>query len=495
VTAEWRRLDRRAVPVAAVFMLGVAVLAGVPTVIGLSAISVGVALAWTLPGAAFVIGAGVVAEWLRRRFTRYRVGPDRVEVHTGALIRTRRSLQRDRIRTVDVTADPLLRVFGLVSVRIGTGEHADDGTVRLRPVTRATGDELRRTLLARAGGGSVEGRLAVLDPAWIRYAPLSFLAPTLGAAAFGGALNVADWFGLGGSVIDWAVDVLSGLGLLGAIAVLAAIGLLVGVAGALGLWVEWWWGYRLDREPDGTLRVRRGLLTTRSISVEEDRLRGVDLVEPLGARVAGAARVDAVATGMATKVEKDKAHHRTLLPAAPKAVADRVAAAVLREAVAPTEAVHLSPHPVAARGRRLRWALAAVLAGVLPLLILGLLLTDVLLHIAWITAVVAVPVAVALALDAYRSLGHGTAGGYLVTRSGSVRRSTVALQRTGIIGWTVRQSVFQRRAGLSTILATTAAGAGAYAIRDVGTETGLDAADAAVPGLLTPFLERAPAPE
>jgi putative membrane protein len=199
--------------------------------------------------------------------------------------------------------------------------------------------------------------------------------------------------------------------------------------------------------------------------------------------------VDAVVTGMATRADKDKAHHSTLLPAAPRAVADRVAAAVLREPVSPAEAVHLSPHPLAARGRRLRRALATVLAGELPLLVLGLLLTDVLLHIAWITAVVAVPVAVALALDAYRSLGHGSVGAYLVARSGSVRRSTVALQRRGIIGWTVRQSVFQRRAGLATVLATTAAGSGAYAIRDVDTGTGLDAADAAVPGILGPFLE------
>jgi putative membrane protein len=408
------------------------------------------------------------------------------------LIRTRRSLQLDRIRTVDVTADPLLRVFGLVSVRIGTGEHAEDGTVRLRPVTRATGDELRRTLLARAGGGTEDDTLAVLDPAWIRYAPLSFVAPMLGAAAIGGALNVADWFGRAGSVIEWVADRLAGLGLLGALAVLTVTGLVAGVLGALGLWVEMWWNYRLDREPGGTLRVRRGLLTTRSISVEEDRLRGADLVEPLGARLAGAARVDAVATGMATTVEKDKAHHRTLLPAAPRAVAGRVTAAVLREPAAPADTAHLSPHPVAARGRRLRWALAAVLAGELPLIVLGLLLTDVLLHVAWITAVVAVPVAVALALDAYRSLGHGIAGDYLVARSGTVRRSTVALQRRGIIGWTVRQSVFQRRAGLATVLATTAAGAGAYAIRDVGTGTGLDAADAAVPGMLAPFLERQP---
>ncbi len=132
--------------------------------------------------------------------------------------------------------------------------------------------------------------------------------------------------------------------------------------------------------------------------------------------------------------------------------------------------------------------MAVVLAGELPLIVLGVLVTDVLVHLAWMTAVVAVPVAIALALDAYRSLGHSLHGAFLVARGGSLRRSTVALQRRGIIGWTVRQSVFQRRAGLVTVRATTAAGAGAYAIRDVGTGTGLDVADAAVPGLLAPFL-------
>lgn len=487
MSAEWRAFDRRAVPLTAVFMLGVAILAGVPSAIGLSDISTTVALAWVLPGAVLVVVAGVLAEWLRLRVSRYRVGPDRVELRTGVLIRTRRSVQRELIRTVDVTADPLQRVFGLVSVRIGTGEHADKGTVRLGPVARATGDELRRTLLSRVGGEAAEGTLAVLDPAWIRYAPLSFVAPVLGASAIGAALNVAEWFGQADGLIGWAIDLLAGLGLLGAIVVLAGAALLVGVVGSLGLWLEMWRGYRLDREPGGTLRVRRGLLTTRSISVEEDRLGGVDLVEPLGARLAGAARVDVVATGMATGAQHDKARHRTLLPTAPLQVAERVAAEVLRE---PVRRRTLSPHPVAARGRRLRWALAAVLAGELPLIVLGLLLTDALLHIAWITVVIAVPVAVALALDAYRGLGHGRHGEYLVVRSGSVRRSTVSLQRRGIIGWTVRQSVFQRRAGLATVWATTAAGSGAYAIRDVGTGTGLDVADAAVPGLLAPFLER-----
>jgi len=75
-----------------------------------------------------------------------------------------------------------------------------------------------------------------------------------------------------------------------------------------------------------------------------------------------------------------------------------------------------------------------------------------------------------------------------VVRQGSLVRRTTALQRPGIIGITVRRSLFQRRAGLSTVQFTTAAGSGAYELLDVGAVQGLRAAQAAVPGLLRPFL-------
>jgi putative membrane protein len=100
-----------------------------------------------------------------------------------------------------------------------------------------------------------------------------------------------------------------------------------------------------------------------------------------------------------------------------------------------------------------------------------------------------VPIAVALGLDAYRNLGHDLCGDYLVARSGAVSRRTVALKRTGVIGWTITRSPFQRRAGLITLVATTAANKGTYQIYDIGESDGLRFADAAVPGLLTPFLD------
>ncbi|MGW3965230.1 PH domain-containing protein [Amycolatopsis sp. NPDC005003] len=471
--AGWRRLDRRTLGVTAILMAGVAVSAGTPIAIGTRSL-------WLLPAAALLVGAGVLAEYVRWRHTRFRCTAERLEIEFRFAVHTRKSLPRERIRTADLTANPLHRAFGVAALAIGTGQR---DRITLSPLARADAEALRAELLHRIPGPSTQdGPLATLDPRWIRYAPVSFVAPALGLAAFGSLFKVADWFGAGGGLLRWLLHFFGELPLAASILLLLALALVVGVAGAMGLFAEMWWHYRLDREPRGTLRVRRGLLTTRSITVEERRLRGVELVEPLGARLAGAARVDAIATGM--QQDDDETEAKTLLPAAPKAVAHDVAARVLGERI---EAVELAPHPVAARGRRLRWALLTALAPVLVLLLLGVLLTDVLLVLAAALAVVALPVAVLLALDAYRGLGHGVRGRYLVTRAGSVRRSTAVLTREGVIGWTVKQSVFQRRRGLATFTATTAAGAGAYAIRDADAAEGLAFAVEAVPGVLAQF--------
>ncbi|MCR3718573.1 MULTISPECIES: PH domain-containing protein [Prauserella salsuginis group] len=493
--AGWRRLDPRTVRVSLLTVAGICVAAGVPTGLGIASSSLFWALVTVLPASAAALAGTVVVEGVRLRRTRYRVLADRVELTKGVAVLTRRSVSRDRIRTVDLTAGPPSRFLGIVTVKIDTGEQGGSSasSVTLFAVSREEGERLRAELLDRGrpdSAGTADGRIATFDPRWARYGPLSVLTPALGAAAYGGVLQVAEWFGLRRGVITGAIDLLGGFGLVGGIAMVVAVGLVIGVLGSLAVLVEMWWNFRLDREPGGTLRVRRGLLTARSISIEEQRLRGVELVEPLGVRLAGGARVDAVATGLRSQSDEDKGARKTLLPAAPHGEASRVAAAVLRETAGPASTV-LTRHPVAARGRRIRWALAAAAAPVAVAAACGWVFSSALFgQLAWIGAVVGVPIALALAVDAYRNLGHGLSGDYLVARRGSVRRSTVALQRRGVIGLTARQSLFQRRRGLLTITATTAAGSGAYSVPDVDASEGLAFADDAVPGLFGPLLER-----
>lgn len=107
---------------------------------------------------------------------------------------------------------------------------------------------------------------------------------------------------------------------------------------------------------------------------------------------------------------------------------------------------------------------------------------------------VLLPVTLAFAVDAYRTLGHGMRGRYLVTSAGAFTHRTVALQREGIVGWKISRTPFQRRAGLFTLGATTAAGEGVHKVRDVTVGQGIALAEEVVPQLLAPFVERVPRP-
>lgn len=491
MTDSWQQLHPRTVPVTLLTVAGILAGIAVPIIIGIDDVPLWLSVAVAFAGIVVVSGLAALVDLMRWRYTTYRVTDERVELRYAWVLHKLRSVPRERVRTVDLTANPLQRVFGLAKVKIGTGQQTSEHSqLTLDPISMTVAEELRRVLLRRTEvveePPTARPEIATLDWRWIRYAPISVTTPILGAAAFGAVMQVADWFKLQGRVFDTARDLIGEPSVAGFVAILVLVGVLLGVLGSLGLFVEMWFRYRLSHE-DGNLVMTRGLLTTRSLSLERRRLRGVELVEPLGARLAGAARVDVIATGMSQR-DDDKTDPKTILPAAPYETARRVAADVLGSPAATATAV--VGHPRAALRRRVRWGLYAALVPAAILAVLGLLLTDVLLHVAWISAVVLTPIAVFLAFESYRNLGHGLATDHIVTRHGVGARRTAALLRTGVIGWTLTSSPFQRRAGLVTIHATTAANKGAYPVYDVGIDEGLRFADEAVPGLLRPFLER-----
>ena len=256
---------------------------------------------------------------------------------------------------------------------------------------------------------------------------------------------------------------------------------------SIGGYVLSYWGFRLTRHPHGSLHITRGLLTTRATSIEERRFRGLELTEPLLLRAVHAARLRAITTGLRSRGGTDGGSSM-LLPPAPVEVALDIATRILRDP-APVQ-VLLTAHGPAARRRRLTRALPGPFVLVLAAAValwsgaspwLGLV------------ALVTIPLAVLLAADRYRSLGHAVAGRFLVTRAGSLSRRRDALERDGIIGWNLRQSFFQRRAGLVTLTATTAAGRQRYAVTDVPLAMAVSLGNRAVPGLLDDFLVADPA--
>jgi putative membrane protein len=430
----------------------------------------------------------LLAGTLRWFTTRYRITSERVELRSGLLVRSARSIPRDRIRSVDVTAGLAHRLFRLSVLKIGTGERVDGVESReltLDAISVSEADRVRQRLLDPSDAGrrpmsvtpaAVE--LATMNWSWLRFAPLTVSSLVALGAVVGAFAQLVNDVGADAVDIGRVGERLATAPLWLGVTVLAVLVLVVALVGSVLIFVEAWWGFRLVREPGGTLRVRHGLLTTRSVSLEERRLRGIAVIESPLLRIGHGARTVAVATGLGGR----RSHGRgTLLPPASTREAHRVSGAVLAELPSPTSTT-LRKHPLVALRRRLVRAALPVLA-----VAAALWLAPVPPWATWVTLGL-LPVTALLAVDAYRNLGHALTGRYLVTRHGAGMRSTAAVQRTGVIGWTVSQSLFQRRLGLVTVAATTAAGHGRYAIIDVITSDGLAVAQQAVPGLLEPFL-------
>jgi putative membrane protein len=469
---------------------------------------------WSFVGVVIVIGLGVM-RWVT---TSYRITPEQVQVRRGLLRRQVLTVPRDRIRTVDVTAHALHRLLGVARVNVGTGQsdRERETGIRLDGLSAGEAASLRDELLHRAGpagaaraatapgapgaaaappappAAEVERELVRLDPAWIRFGPFTLSGVvTLGLLAgfLSQVVNEAhvdpSRFGL----VRTVVDQLAGAGLwLAIIEVVAVAIVVVAVASTLG-YVLAFWGYRLVRHSGGTLQVTRGLVTVRATTIEERRLRGVEVSEPLLLRAVGGARCIAIATGLRVGRGAERGGSM-LLPPAPRAEALRVATAVLgrREPViAPLRA-----HGPAARRRRYTRALpvcALLAAGTAALWWWAGLPAWV-----FVASLALLPLGALAAADRYRNLGHEVLDRDLVSASGSLLRRRNVLARDGIIGWNLRQSFFQRRAGVVTLTATTAAGRQAYHVQDVTAAEALRVAGEAQPGLLTPFLA-APAGE
>jgi putative membrane protein len=227
----------------------------------------------------------------------------------------------------------------------------------------------------------------------------------------------------------------------------------------------------LRRDAD-VLHLEHGLLRVRQHTFDMRRLRGGTLREPLVVRLFGGARLDAVMTGVDGAGEAS-----VLLPPCPAGTAQ----SVLAELIARPDAVAgpLRAHGPAATRRRWTRALALPAVLIVALIVaVGFASVPVWMWPAW---VVLTGCCAGLAADRSRSLGHRVADGWLVARAGSLERRRDCIAAAGIIGWTVRQTFFQRRAGVATLIAATAAGVKHYQVIDVPAELAWSIAATASP--------------
>jgi putative membrane protein len=273
-----------------------------------------VELGFVLGAIAASIPIGVAYGYLSWRSTHFRVGPEDLRLDTGVLFRRSRRVRLDRLQAVDVVRPLVARALGLAELRLEVAGGAKS-EAPLAYLSEPVAQQLRAELLARAAG--LEHGLEEAPEAPERVLLKVPLARLVEAQLRSGST----------------------------LAVLAVLAALVVVTGVTGRWepagfsipfflasvpailngVVGQFDFTVAESPDG-LRLRRGLLETRSQTVPPGRVQAVRLVEPLLWRGRGWCRVEANVAGY---VGEGQQQASVLLPVAPREDAMRVLALVL----------------------------------------------------------------------------------------------------------------------------------------------------------------------
>jgi putative membrane protein len=305
------------------------------------------------------------------------------------------------------------------------------------------------------------------------------------AALFLGSL----WLSLqtvGVDLVDVLGDLVRGIPLdpLWTVLVGVAATFLLGSAVLAADFFTTYWNFELVRvtgDQGSALLTRHGLVTTRAVHREDRRIRGVQLHEPLLWRWFRLAETRVITTGLrGTREEMTK-----ILPRGPVGAARHAARSVFPDERYPLEAP-LRRHPRSALARRLSWATWGPVLTAGSLAWLGT--TGAVPASVWPVPLAVLPVAWALAFVGYRALGHQLVGPYLVVRSGAFGRSTSVLQERAVVGWELRQTVFQRLWGRTTVGVLTSAGDRLYRAPDAGTGQALAFIKGATPELADEFI-------
>jgi putative membrane protein len=380
-------------------------------------------------GVAIAVLTGV-ARWAS---TTYRVGEDGIHYRRGWLSVKEVDVPLARIQSLDVSQGPVQRLFGVQALHVQTGGGGAGGEIVLEAITPADVDAIRALLAAGRPEAAPEagetGETRTLSRRMLLVAALTsgqlgVILPVLAGVA---------------SMLDDATTEQGAIRLLpdtGAEWALAAVLLLVAawllsVAGAIVAFS----GFAVTREPD-RLRIRRGLVQRRDVTLPVARVRAVRVVEGLLRQPFGLATLRVEVIGHA----KEPAAAQTLFPLLRRRDAQAFLAAMLPELA--DDLGGLEPPPRRALRRYvLRPAGTGLAAGALACLIPGAApwpLLAALLGAAW-------------GALAWRAAGWRLRAGRLAVRFRRLARVTVLAPAGNRESQLLAQTLLQRRAGLADV--------------------------------------------
>jgi putative membrane protein len=416
-------------------------------------------------------GSGILVALARYLSLRYSVSGGTLVIRSGIVAREVRTIPLDKVQNVELRQSAVHQLAGVLDFRIETaaGPQAEANLAVLSV-------EAARRLKAEifAGRSDAAGGEAAPSPVVVWKAGLSDLlilgATSNRAGAILGALAGLLVF-LGQELPRYLATLQEGLfELVGVVspalaaAVFGGATLLAGWLLSIGLTVVGSFGFQLTREPDGRLR-RYGLLSRVETIVNPARVQLVQVGSPLLRRRLGYWEVAAHTAG--ASFDGEGAGSGLLCP-----LLRKEDLAGFCERLRPgldLDAVDWRPVSRATLRRGFtRYLVLSLVAAGAAAAALGPWAFSALLLLG--------PGAWLLAKRRYQVLAHARQGGHLLARSGVLHRRITVVPESKVQWVGLEQSPFQRRLGIASLTAATAAGAAHVVDLDAAEASALQAA-------------------
>lgn len=437
-----------------------------------------------------------LARWL---MFRYRLEPEELIIDSGVLSRRRRVIPLARIQNIDLQQSAIERLARVAQLRMETASGGGDTEASLAVLSLPEARQLQAELMRRraevrgrdqrdatdhagdegaaargageAGAPGGEGAGAPRRLLQLSMADLSIAGATsneagLIAAALATGLELADDLGGVERVQGWLEAVFTrgaALGVMGAIAAAMAVAvamILVGWILSVFVTVVRYHGFTLTRV-GGDIRREFGLFSRHHSTVPLERVQAVRIEQTLLRRPFGLVSLKVETAGAGPRQQGGGDGSEAFVPIA----RSREVGWLLREVFpdARFEDVELrSVSPLSRRRTFLRLAIPVTLAA------LGMAL---LLEPRWLAMLGLLAPAWLFARADYRARAWARPAGYTLVRGGVFTRVSWVVPESKIQTLHLRDTPFQRRLGLASLLVDTAAGGRVARVVDLDRST------------------------
>lgn len=407
-----------------------------------------------IAGAAALIGGiSLIGPVLNYFSTTFYIENESLVISTGFVWRKRRTIPLARIQNVNVERTLWHRILGAAAVKVETaaGSKAEG---ELTALSLENANKLQAVLLGHgARHVTVEEPTEKPQPLYELSPRQVILAGALGNRAvyiigsviavvqFEGSRQffrpVLNYFERMGPVMAATVGALSFVGLI-----------FVGWLLSIVISATRYYGFRIEKHDRGLL-LSHGLITQFKTIIPVGRIQDVRIVEPILFRLFGYCEMYADTAGSFDR--KDAAAANKICPILPEGGASQIGKLLLPEFEFETlEWRRVSPKTIGLHARRI---FIAYMILFIPLAVWlhwwSLLFIPPLIAYCWIMGIIS-----------YRYVGYSFTNDLLVARTGVFRKQAMIIPFDRIQHYTINASYFQRRLGLTTIVAVSGSSGG-----------------------------------